>query len=186
MKFYNYLNLIFLLLFFIATIAVWAPWIKYLYSIVSQCMVLAHSRCSIWRRKWQPTPVFLPGESQGRGSLVGDPAIYGVTQSRTRLKWLSSSSSRCSISISWTTTTKINKYQREFVYWMSCSRWFLLEVSHAMGVRRLLDWGELKVCVACICGDRLLQTSGGWLRAVIWKGHFSSNNRSGRERCVST
>ena len=24
-----------------------------------------------WRRKWQPTPVFLPRESQGRGSLVG-------------------------------------------------------------------------------------------------------------------
>ena len=24
-----------------------------------------------WRRKWQPTPVSLPGESQGRGSLVG-------------------------------------------------------------------------------------------------------------------
>ena len=24
-----------------------------------------------WKRKWQPTPVFLPGESQGRGSLVG-------------------------------------------------------------------------------------------------------------------
>ena len=24
-----------------------------------------------WRRKWQPTPVFLPGESQGCGSLVG-------------------------------------------------------------------------------------------------------------------
>ena len=24
-----------------------------------------------WRRKWQPTPIFLPGESQGRGSLVG-------------------------------------------------------------------------------------------------------------------
>ena len=40
-----------------------------------------------WRRKWQPTPVFLPGESQGRGSLVA--AIYGVTQSQTRLKWLS-------------------------------------------------------------------------------------------------
>ena len=38
-----------------------------------------------WRRKWQPTPVFLPGESQGQGSLVA--AVYGVTQSRTRLKW---------------------------------------------------------------------------------------------------
>ena len=44
-----------------------------------------------WRRKWQPTPVFLPGESQGRVSLVA--AVYGVSQSRTRLKRLSSSSS---------------------------------------------------------------------------------------------
>ena len=90
-----------------------------------------------WRRRWQPTPVFLPGESQGWGGLVGcclwgrteldtterlpfhlslscigegngnplqcscleNPrdgeawwvAVYGVTQSRTRLKWLSSS-----------------------------------------------------------------------------------------------
>ena len=44
-----------------------------------------------WRRKWQPTPVFFPGESQGWGSLVA--AIYGVAQSSTRLKWLSSSSS---------------------------------------------------------------------------------------------
>ena len=43
-----------------------------------------------WRRKWQPIPVFLPGESQGRGSLVA--TIYGVAQSRTRLKRLSSSS----------------------------------------------------------------------------------------------
>ena len=24
-----------------------------------------------WRRKWQPTAVFLPGESHGQGSLVG-------------------------------------------------------------------------------------------------------------------
>ena len=92
-----------------------------------------------WRRKWQPTPVLLPGKSHGRRSLEGcslwgrwgldtterlhfhfslscigegngsplqcscleNPrdggawwaAIYGVAQSRTRLKWLSSSSS---------------------------------------------------------------------------------------------
>ena len=44
-----------------------------------------------WRRKWQPTPVFLPGESQGRGAWRAN--VYGVTQSRTRLKRLSSSSS---------------------------------------------------------------------------------------------
>ena len=33
------------------------------------------------RRKRQPTPVFLPGESQGRQSLVA--AVYGVTESDT-------------------------------------------------------------------------------------------------------
>ena len=35
-----------------------------------------------WRRKWQPTPVFLPGESQGRGSLVGWH-LWGRTESDT-------------------------------------------------------------------------------------------------------
>ena len=95
-----------------------------------------------WRRKWQPTPVLLPGKSHGRRSLAGyspwgrkesdtterlpfqfslscigegngnplqcscleNPrdgeawwaAVYGVTQSWTRLKWLSSSSSSLS------------------------------------------------------------------------------------------
>ena len=44
-----------------------------------------------WRRKWQPTPVFLPGESQGWGAWWA--AVYGVAQSRTRLKRLSSSGS---------------------------------------------------------------------------------------------
>ena len=35
-----------------------------------------------WRRKWQPIPVFLPGESQGRGSLVGC-RLWGRTESDT-------------------------------------------------------------------------------------------------------
>ena len=38
-----------------------------------------------------PTPVFLPGESQDRGAWWA--AVSGVAQSRTWLKWLSSSSS---------------------------------------------------------------------------------------------
>ena len=44
-----------------------------------------------WRKKWQPTPVFLPGESQGQGETGGLPSM-GL-QSWTRLKQLSSSSS---------------------------------------------------------------------------------------------
>ena len=43
-----------------------------------------------WRRKWQSIPVFLPGESQGRGAWWA--ALYGVAQSRIWLKCLSSSS----------------------------------------------------------------------------------------------
>ena len=35
-----------------------------------------------WRRKWQPTTVFLPGESQGWGSLVGC-RLWGRTESDT-------------------------------------------------------------------------------------------------------
>ena len=35
-----------------------------------------------WRRKWQPISVFLPGESQGRGSLVGC-RLWGRTESDT-------------------------------------------------------------------------------------------------------
>ena len=46
-----------------------------------------------WRRKWQPTPVFLPGESQGRGSLVGCH-LWGRTGSDTT-EATSSSSSCC-------------------------------------------------------------------------------------------
>ena len=61
-----------------------------------------------WRRRWQPTPVFLPGESQGRGGLVGyrlcshfsrvrlcdcidgsppGPPVPGILQART-LEWV--------------------------------------------------------------------------------------------------
>ena len=41
----------------------------------NKCHILTH-------RKWQPTPVFLPGESQGRGSLVGY-RLWGHTESDT-------------------------------------------------------------------------------------------------------
>ena len=44
-----------------------------------------------WRRKWQPTPVFLPGESQGRGSLVSC-RLYGRTESDSTEATYSSSS----------------------------------------------------------------------------------------------
>ena len=112
--------------------------------VLSRCLFYYIAVC-IWRRQWHPTPVLLPGESHGRGSLVGcspwgheesdmterlhfpfslscigegngnplqcscleNPrdggawwaAIYGVPQSRTRLKRLSSSSSSVYMSV---------------------------------------------------------------------------------------
>ena len=46
-----------------------------------------------WRRKWEPTPVFLPGKSHGPRSLA-DYIAHGVTKSQTQLKQLSTHYSR--------------------------------------------------------------------------------------------
>ena len=45
-------------------------------------LFLGEGGCCIgnWRRKWQPTPLFLPGKSQGWGSLVGC-RLLGRTES---------------------------------------------------------------------------------------------------------
>ena len=41
-----------------------------------------------WKRAWQPTPVFLSGESHGQRSLAGY-LVCRVTKSKTQLKGLS-------------------------------------------------------------------------------------------------
>ena len=48
-------------------------------SIVNSQTYLHTATFMHWRRKWQPTPVFLPGESQGRRSLVGC-RLWGRTE----------------------------------------------------------------------------------------------------------
>ena len=45
-----------------------------------------------WRRKWQPIPVFLPGESQRRGSLVGC-RLWGLH--RVRHDWSDLAAAEC-------------------------------------------------------------------------------------------
>ena len=54
-----------------------------------------------WRRKWQPTPVFLPGESQGRGSLVGC-CLWGCTVEDSLEEEMATHSSILAWRISWT------------------------------------------------------------------------------------
>ena len=80
-----------------------------------------------WRRKWQPTPVFLPGEHKDGGAWWA--AIYGVTQAWTQLKWLSSSSSKgIKASILWPSdalekTLMLRKIEGRRKKWRQRKRW---------------------------------------------------------------
>ena len=59
-------------------------WLATVHGVAKSRTQLSDFTFTHWRRKWQPTPVFLPGESQRQRSLLG--AVYGATQSRTRLR----------------------------------------------------------------------------------------------------
>ena len=50
-----------------------------------------------WRRKWQPTPVFLPGESHGKRSLVGY-SPWGCKESKTTERLTHTQFSKCDYS----------------------------------------------------------------------------------------
>ena len=112
--------------------------------------------------------MFLPGESQGWRSLLG--AIYGATQSRTQLTWLSSSSR-----VMWIIEVG------SATFWMVCvhvcsvtqscptlvTPWKSPPVSsvHGISQARILEWAAISFsrvsswprdrthisCVSCIC-----------------------------------
>ena len=74
-----------------STLAWKIPWVEEPGGLQSMGLLrVGHDRVSslslftfmYWRRKWQPTPLFLPGESQGQGSLVGC-RLWGYTESDT-------------------------------------------------------------------------------------------------------
>ena len=60
-------------------------------AVVKTCQCGRHKRCRFdpwvgkipWRRKWQPTPVFLPGKSNGQRSLAGY-SPWGYKESDTK------------------------------------------------------------------------------------------------------
>ena len=68
-----------------------------------------------WRRKWQPTPVFLPGESQGWGSLVGCHLCMGLHRVGHDWSDLAAAAAAAMTTITYiptiTTTTKPQKLQ---------------------------------------------------------------------------
>ena len=57
-------------------------WYAAVHEVAKSRTQLSYFTFTHWRRKWQPTPVFLPGESQGWGSLVVC-RLWGRTESDT-------------------------------------------------------------------------------------------------------
>ena len=75
-----------------------------------------------WRKKWQPTPVFLPGESQGWGSLVGCH-LWGRTESDKTEVTYSSSSKQVRCNQIWPTpNAKKKKKKRNRCFQIKSSR----------------------------------------------------------------
>ena len=46
-------------------------WLAAVHGVAKSQTRLSDFTFTLWRRKWQPTPMFLPGESRGQESLVG-------------------------------------------------------------------------------------------------------------------
>ena len=57
-------------------------WLTAVHGVAKSRTRLSNFTFTHWRRKWQPTPVFLPGESQGWESLLGCH-LWGRTESDT-------------------------------------------------------------------------------------------------------
>ena len=82
-----------------------------------------------WRRAWQPTPVFLPGESHGQRSLAGY-SPWGHTESDT---------------------TEATKQQQQWSVWMSGISEWLSWVGLAHGLS-----GGCRQAVSCSSSPRAL------------------------------
>ena len=92
-----------------------------------------------WRRKWQPTPVFLPGEPQGQGSLMGC-RLWGC---RVRYNWSDSAAAAAAAA-----AAALNLYiaLHSLIIFMIltlylsiclCHLWFLSLVSCSLGLLSL-------------------------------------------------
>ena len=94
------------------------PWWLRWYRICLQCRRPEFNpwvRKSLWRREWQPTPVFLPGESHGQRSLPGY-SPWGCKESDTT-RWLTHTHTH--------THTHTQLESSEYVLQILANNWFL-------------------------------------------------------------
>ena len=111
-----------------------------------------------WRRKWQATPVFLPGESYGQRSLAG--YIHGVTKSQTGLKWLSMHEGDCVCLVgrAWVFQACRVRMEREKEEDLRKLKHFQLQVREHYGT---IPWLKFSVC------DSLSQGFPWWISGLV-------------------
>ena len=94
-----------------------------------------------WRRKWQPSPVLLPGESHGRRNLMGY-SPWGLTESDTT-EWLHLltyllTSAAAAKSLQWLFLLQCMKVKSEVKVTQSCPT--LCGIVHGILQARILEW----------------------------------------------
>ena len=76
-----------------------------------------------WRRKWQPTPVFLPGESQGTRAWW--TAIYGVVSS-VRHNWSDLAAAAAAAAwLEWKDLVRFSIHHRHYQWFATCPYQYL-------------------------------------------------------------
>ena len=115
-----------------------------------------------WRRKWQPTPVFLPGESQGQGGPSGLPSM-GSQKNQTGLS-------------DFTFTFYFHALEKEMATHSSVLAWRIPGMGEpggllSMGLHRVRhDWSDLAAAAANFYS--LKKIPAGMLPLDDWLGHY--------------
>ena len=126
-----------------------------------------------WRRKWQPTPVFLPGESQGQGSLGG---LLSMGSHRVRHDWsdLAAAASRTKAP-----SEKIQKKKRATLYVVCYSDRHSLPFLHRF--MKNIDWKDL-VLLSCTPKGCFLQVKFDWNENWIGVNGWRNNPKGSRSK----
>ena len=84
-------------------------------------MIIHPNKCIKWRRKWQPTPLLLPGKSYGQRSLVGysPGGCRELDMIEHTHRCINASEHRCSLHLErrFTRLCKVRKSSPEEVTW---------------------------------------------------------------------
>ena len=77
-----------------------------------------------WRRAWQPTPVFLPGEAHGQISLAAP--VHRMAKIQIRLKWLSMHTHV--MATAWSSYSQLLPSEDFSIYKPAHKIWFILSL----------------------------------------------------------